>query len=61
MSSPAAIITGALLGKVADSQAVRDRGYMNITNSVTNKAEADRMLRRWARMLVARLDKIHGK
>ena len=54
-------ITGALLGKVADSKTVRDRGYMCITNSVTNKAEADRMLRGWARLLVAGLDKAHGR
>ncbi len=54
-------ITGAILGKVADSQQVRDRGYMNITNSVTNKAEADRMLRRWAQLLVKAMDKAHGR
>ena len=54
-------ITGALLGRVMDSQAARDNGYMQITNSVTNKAEADRMLRKWARLLVDRLDKVHGR
>jgi hypothetical protein len=54
-------ITGDVIGKVADSQSVRDRGYMNITNSVTNKAEADRMLRRWASLLVQGLDRAHGR
>lgn len=54
-------ITGDVIGKVADSQSVRDRGYMNITNSVTNRAEADRMLRRWAQLLVKGLDRAHGR
>ena len=54
-------ISGALLGRVMDAQAARDRGYMSISNSVTNRAEADRMLRKWARLLVQKLDKVHGK
>ena len=54
-------ITGDVLGKVADSRQAPDRGYMQITNSVTNLAEADRMLRKWARLLVAGLDNAHGK
>jgi hypothetical protein len=54
-------ITGDVIGKVADSQSVRERGYMSITNSVTNRAEADRMLRRWAQLLVEGLDKAHGR
>ena len=54
-------ITGDLLGKVADAQASRDRGYMQITNSITNRAEADRMMRRWAQLLVKALDRAHGK
>ena len=54
-------ITGDTIAKIADSQSVRDRGYMNITNSVTNKAEADRMLRRWAQLLVNGLDHAHGR
>ena len=54
-------ITGDTLGKVMDSREAPDRGYMQVSNSVTNKAEAERMLRRWAGMLVAALDKAHGK
>lgn len=54
-------ITGALLGRVADSQSAVDRGYMTVTNSVTNKAEADRMLRKWAKLLVQGLDRANGK
>jgi hypothetical protein len=54
-------ISGELLGRIVDSQSAPDRGYMSISNSVTNKAEADRMLRRWAQSLVAGLDRVHGK
>ena len=54
-------ITGDLLGRIYDSREAPDNGRMMITNSVTNKSEADRMLRRWARMLVEGLDKAHGK
>lgn len=54
-------ITGDVLGRVEDSRNAPDRGYMQYTNSVTNKAEADRMLRRWAGMLVTSLDRAHGK
>ena len=54
-------VTGALLGRVVDSQAAPDTGYMQISNSVTNKAEADRMLRKWAQKLVERMDAVHGR
>jgi len=33
---------------------------MRITNSVTNKADADRIMRRWAKMLVDKLESVHG-
>jgi hypothetical protein len=54
-------VTSSLLGRVVDSEAARDPGYMSISNSVTNKAEADRIMRNWARLLVEKLDKVHGK
>lgn len=54
-------ITGDVLGEIMDSRDAPDRGYMQYSNSVTNKSEADRMLRRWAGMLVAALDRAHGK
>jgi hypothetical protein len=34
---------------------------MSISNSVTNLSEVDRMLRRWAQMLVGAMDRAHGK
>ena len=54
-------VTSSLLGRVMDAEAVRDAGYMSISNSVTNKADADRIMRKWAKLLVKKLDKVHGK
>lgn len=54
-------VTGALLGRVMDAEAVRDAGYMSVANSVTNKADADRLFRKWAKLLVEKLDEVHGK
>ena len=54
-------LSGALLGRAVDSRSAPDRGYLSISNSVTNLSEVDRMLRRWAQMLVAAMDRAHGK
>jgi hypothetical protein len=54
-------VTGSLMGRVMDAEAVRDASYMNISNSVTNKADADRIMRKWASLLVGKLDEVHGK
>ena len=54
-------VTSSLLGRVMDAEAVRDAGYMSISNSVTNKTDADRLMRKWARLLVEKLDEVHGK
>ena len=54
-------VSGALLARVMDAQSSMDTGRIQISNSVTNKAEADRMLRRWATTLVSKLDEVHGK
>ncbi len=56
-------LSGELLGRITDKQQARDTAgtYVTFSNSVTNKAEADRMLRRWATQLVTRLDKVHGR
>lgn len=43
--------TGQILYRIVDAEAGLDRGYMRWTNSVTNKAEADRILRKWATAL----------
>jgi hypothetical protein len=54
-------VTGQILARAIDRQEGRGTGRIQWQNSVTNKAEADRMLRRWASALRARLDEVHGK
>ncbi len=54
-------ITGDLLGRVKDSKEAPDPGRMQISNSVTNKADGERMLRKWAAMLADALDRAHDK
>lgn len=48
-------VTGEVLSKASDRREVPRRGYFEWTNSVTNKAEARRMMRHWARDLRVRL------
>ena len=48
--------TGDLIAKMSDRQESPRRGYMQWTNSVTNTAEARRMLKKWAKALRVRLD-----
>jgi hypothetical protein len=54
-------ITGDLIAKAVDRQIDRDKGYYTWSNSVTNKAAADRILRGWAKILLDALDEAHGK
>ncbi|MEP4147038.1 MAG: DUF3313 family protein [Halioglobus sp.] len=54
-------VSSSLLGRVVDAETAPDLGSMQISNSVTNKADADRILRKWARILVGKLDAAHGK
>ena len=53
-------ITGDLIATASDRREAPRRGYMQWTTSVTNRAEAQRMLQRWARDLVKRLDEARG-
>ena len=48
-------------GNVIDDQEARDYGTVRVANSVTNKAEAERIFRKWADLLVKGLDEAHGK
>ena len=54
-------LTGALLGRVVDSQTARDSGFMQASNRVTNKAETDRMFGKWAQKLVERVDDVNSR
>ena len=53
-------MSGTLLARITDIKKAPDQRPMRITNSVTNKADADRIMRRWAKMLVAKLESVHG-
>jgi hypothetical protein len=48
--------TGTLLAEARDRQRGIDRGRFTVANSVTNRAEAERVLRRWATLLRDSLD-----
>jgi hypothetical protein len=54
-------VSGSLLARVVDAEAARDRGYVQISNSVTNMADAKRIFRKWAKVLVEKTDAGHGK
>lgn len=55
-------VTGQLLAKAIDRRSDPGMaGTIQWRNGVTNKADADRILRRWAKALRERLDEVHGK
>jgi hypothetical protein len=49
-------VTGDLLATASDRREAPQRGYMQWTTSVSNRADARRMLQRWAKDLRKRLD-----
>jgi hypothetical protein len=51
-------VTAQILARALDYQRARDSGTFQWANSASNRAEARAVLRRWARMLVDRLDEI---
>jgi hypothetical protein len=44
-------VTGDIIARVMDAQAGRQGGFAEYLNRVTNTADADRILRRWAELL----------
>lgn len=52
--------TGETLYRIVDRQRGLDTQRLQWSNSVTNQAEANRMLKRWARQLRAGLDQVRG-
>lgn len=54
-------VTGDKFGEVADRQRGRDTGVMTWSNSVNNRAEANRILRRWASLLADALDEANSR
>jgi hypothetical protein len=53
--------TGALLARAIDRKAARDFSTFQISSSVYNSAEARRMLKAWAGLLVERFKSVHGR
>ena len=49
-------MSGTLLARITDRRKAPDQRPMRIANRVTNKADAERILRRWAKMLVEKLE-----
>lgn len=54
-------VTGDLIAAASDRRESPDRGYMQWTTSVSNKADARRMLQKWAKALNERLAEATGK
>lgn len=52
--------SGTLLARVIDRREGMDRGYLQITNAVTNLADARRVMSRWARTIREGLDTAHA-
>ena len=50
-------VTGDLIAAASDRQESPRRGYYQWTTSVSNRADARRMLERWAKDLRERLEK----
>lgn len=52
--------TGEVLYRIVDRRRAMDNGTVQWSSSVTNKAESDRIMRRWASMLRSGLDEVRG-
>jgi hypothetical protein len=55
-------VSGDILARAADRREARTMGgHLTYSNRVTNKSDASRMMRSWAKLLRERLDEFHGK
>jgi hypothetical protein len=54
-------VTGQVLARVVDTRQGTDMGRLTWSNSVTNKAEATRIIGVWADGLVKGLDRVNGR
>ena len=52
-------VTGQILARAVDFKRAREWGNFQWANSVSNRQEARTLVRRWATMLVDRLEEIH--
>ena len=53
--------SGDMIAKASNRQDAPRYGYVRWANSVSNTAEARRMLQRWANMLIERLEEAQSK
>ncbi len=54
-------VTGDKIGEVADKQGGRNSARLEWSNAVSNRAEAKRVLRRWANLLADALDEANNR
>lgn len=54
-------VSGEILGRVIDRRSTQDYGRMGWANSVTNRADARRMFRRWASLLRSGMDEVRAE
>jgi Protein of unknown function (DUF3313) len=54
-------VTGEILARAVDARSARSTGTVDITNRVTNTADARRVIRIWARALRQSLDELYGR
>ncbi len=54
-------VTSSLLGRVVDRQNARDNGMMSISSRMMNKVEADRLFKKWAGLLITKMDSVMAK
>lgn len=54
-------VTGEILARAVDARSARNSGQLNVTNRVTNTADARRTIRIWAVALRDALDELYGR
>ncbi len=54
-------VSNEILARATDRKRARNVGNLRWTTSGTNRDAARKILRRWANLLVSRLDEVHGK
>lgn len=54
-------VSGEILARAVDRRAMADYGYARWANSVTNRADARRMFRRWGELMRTGMDEVRAK
>lgn len=54
-------VSGEILARVLDTQGGRDNGFYQWSNRVSNRADARRIIRGWAKTLRTKFDEAHSK